>query len=41
GIRVFGRFNKGIQEEQIKIGMPVKAETIKIDGQFSYEFSLA
>ena len=41
GIRVFGRFNKGIPEEQIKVGMQVKAETINIDGQLSYEFLLA
>ncbi|MGI6308525.1 MAG: Zn-ribbon domain-containing OB-fold protein [Dethiobacteria bacterium] len=41
GTRVFGRFNKEIPEEQLKVGMQVKAETITIDGQVSYEFLLA
>jgi uncharacterized protein len=39
GVRVFGRFNKGIPEEQIKAGMKLKAEAITLpNGQVSYEF---
>jgi uncharacterized OB-fold protein len=39
GIRVFGRFSKAVPEEQIGVGMIVKAVTSTLSGdQMSYEF---
>lgn len=39
GIKVFGRFNKDVSEEQLKVGMNVKAVTCSLPGgQLSYEF---
>jgi uncharacterized OB-fold protein len=39
GTKVFGRFKKEVPEEEIKVGMAVKAVTSKLpSGQVSYEF---
>lgn len=39
GIQVFGRFSKEVSEEQLAVGLPVKAETITLaGGQVSYQF---
>jgi len=39
GTRVFGRFNKEVPEEQIAVGMEVKAVTTALPGgRLSYEF---
>lgn len=38
-IKVFGRVKSGVQEEALKIGMPMKAVVNKLsDGQITYEF---
>lgn len=42
GIKVFGRFSAEVPEEQLAVGLPVKAETITLaGGQVSYQFLLA
>jgi uncharacterized OB-fold protein len=39
GIKVFGRFSKDTSEEQISVGVEIKAEPISLpDGQVSYQF---
>lgn len=39
GVRVFGRMDKGLKPEEIKVGMYVKPETLKLAGdRISYQF---
>jgi uncharacterized OB-fold protein len=39
GVKVFGRLDKAIAEEDIKIGMALKSATVKLaDDRVSYEF---
>lgn len=42
GVKVFGRLSKDVPEEQITVGMTVKAETMTLfNDQLSYIFKLA
>ncbi|MCL6635072.1 MAG: zinc ribbon domain-containing protein [Peptococcaceae bacterium] len=41
-VKVFGRMNKEVREEDLKVGLPVKAAVVQLpDGQLTYEFQPA